>query len=224
MSRILYDLCGIGDRRFSPYCWRTKLALRHKHLDFDAKPLRFTDIDGLSDKDEIRLTLPTLEVDGERVTDSWVIAKRLETSHPNQPPLFPHGEALPRFVQAWTDTVVNPALIRVILMDVFNCLDDENQAFFRLSREKRFGVTLEAFTADADGALRAFQQSLQPIRNMLNDQPFLDGLAPAYADFIPASAFLWARAVGRNDLLDESDPIGPWLDQATANVDVASIG
>ena len=37
MSNItLWDLAGAeDDRRFSPYCWRVKMALAHKGLEFE---------------------------------------------------------------------------------------------------------------------------------------------------------------------------------------------
>ncbi len=42
----LYDLAGAEpDRRFSPYCWRIKMALAHKGLEFETIPWRFTDKD-----------------------------------------------------------------------------------------------------------------------------------------------------------------------------------
>ena len=35
MAITLYDLAGADEhRRFSPYCWRTKMALAHKGLAF----------------------------------------------------------------------------------------------------------------------------------------------------------------------------------------------
>jgi hypothetical protein len=36
MARTLYDLAGADpDLRFSPYCWRTRLALAHKGLEVE---------------------------------------------------------------------------------------------------------------------------------------------------------------------------------------------
>ena len=44
MGMQLYDLAGAeSERRFSPYCWRIKLALMHKGLPFDTIPWRFTE-------------------------------------------------------------------------------------------------------------------------------------------------------------------------------------
>lgn len=48
MAIQLYDLCGKDDRRFSPYCWRTKLALKHKGLDFETVPWRMTEKDRIA--------------------------------------------------------------------------------------------------------------------------------------------------------------------------------
>jgi hypothetical protein len=46
MGLQLYDLAGAEpERRFSPYCWRSKMALAHKGLPFDTIPWRFTDKD-----------------------------------------------------------------------------------------------------------------------------------------------------------------------------------
>src|SRR5436190_1793424 len=49
MAIKLYDLAGAeDDRRFSPYCWRVKMALKHKGLDFETIAWRFTEKDALA--------------------------------------------------------------------------------------------------------------------------------------------------------------------------------
>ena len=140
MARILYDLTASGDRRFSPYCWRTKLALAHKGLDCETVATRFTDIDALNDGP--RLTLPVLEDNGARIVDSWAIAEHLEGRYPDTPFLFPGGNAHARFMNNWTPTIHAP-LLRLIVLDVHNALDAADQAYFRPDREAKFGMTLE---------------------------------------------------------------------------------
>ena len=45
----LWDLAGAeADRRFSPYCWRVKLALHHKGLPFATIPWRFIEKDRIA--------------------------------------------------------------------------------------------------------------------------------------------------------------------------------
>ncbi len=46
VKRVLYDLAGADPGlRFSPYCWRIKLALAHKNLPYTTVAWRFTDKD-----------------------------------------------------------------------------------------------------------------------------------------------------------------------------------
>ena len=44
----LYDLVGVNDLRFSPFCWRTKAALAYKKIPYTTVPVRFTDKDKLA--------------------------------------------------------------------------------------------------------------------------------------------------------------------------------
>ena len=48
MTIKVYDLCGAEDRRFSPFCWRIRLALAHKGLDAEFKPMCFTQKDKIA--------------------------------------------------------------------------------------------------------------------------------------------------------------------------------
>ena len=44
MAITLYDLAGADEnRRFSPYCWRARMALAHKGLTFTTVPWRYAD-------------------------------------------------------------------------------------------------------------------------------------------------------------------------------------
>lgn len=66
MSLVLYDLAGAeADRQFSPYCWRTRLALAHKNLPAEIVPWRFTEKDVIARSGQPRV--PVLVDD-----DRWV--------------------------------------------------------------------------------------------------------------------------------------------------------
>ena len=81
MALTLYDLAGAqADRRFSPYCWRIRLAIAHKGLPVETIPWRFTDkeVIAFSGQGEV----PVL-VDGDKtLTGSWTIANYLEQAQP----------------------------------------------------------------------------------------------------------------------------------------------
>ena len=69
MAIKLYDLAGAeADRRFSPYCWRTKMALAHKGLDFETIPWHFTDKSAIAFSGSERV--PVIVDDETSVADS----------------------------------------------------------------------------------------------------------------------------------------------------------
>ena len=92
MAIKLYDLAGAeDDRRFSPYCWRVKMALKHKGLDFETIPWRFTDEEAIAPYKST--TVPVLLDGNESVADSWAIALYLDEVYPSRPRLFSGTES-----------------------------------------------------------------------------------------------------------------------------------
>jgi glutathione S-transferase len=211
MAITLYDLAGAeADRRFSPFCWRARMALAHKRLDVETVPWRFTEKDKLPQPNAGRV--PVI-VDGDKVVhDSTTIADYLETRHPDRPTLFggESGRALTSFVQNWTETVLQPALVGLVVLDIWRHAAPQDQAYFRQSREERFGTSLENVVKDREQRLPAFRDALAPLRRTLERQKFLAGAAPAYADYIVFGAFQWARAISDFALLAADDPVAAW--------------
>lgn len=207
----LYDLAGAEeDRRFSPFCWRTRLALAHKGLPVATIPWRFSEKQRLAPSGQGRV--PVLVDNGRWIADSWAIATYLEATYPERPSLFGGGAglALSRFYNNWADSVLQPALIRFNLLDIWRHVAPEDRDYFRRSREDRFGTSLEAFVADRDQRLESFRQSLTPLRLTLQAQPFFGGEAPLYADYIVFGAFQWARCISDYQVLAADDPIAAW--------------
>jgi len=214
MAITLYDLAGTeADRRFSPFCWRIRMALAHKELPVDTIAWRFTEKETLSPTGQGRV--PVIVDTGRWVSDSWVIANYLEDTYPERPSLFggSAGRAVTRFVQGWTDTMLHPGLLRFLVLDVWRHVHEKDKAYFRKSREERFGSTLEAFTAGREDRLPAFRQSLQPLRSLLEAQPFLGGDKPLYADYTVFGAFQWARGISAFKLLEPDDPVAAWRER-----------
>ena len=213
MKRVLYDLAAADDTlRFSPYCWRTKLALAHKNLSFETVPWRFTDKDviAFSGQGEV----PVL-VDGQTVvSDSQKIAEYLEIAYPNEASLFgePPAPALTQFIKAWTESSLDPAIEQVVLPDVYALLHPKDKAYFRQSREQALGITFEELARQRDEALARFKAVLAPLRATLKGQSFMAGSAPTYADHIVFGAVQWARLTSSTPLLDEHDLIADWMD------------
>ncbi len=214
MSILLYELAGADDHRiFSPFCWRIRMALLHKGLDFKSIPWRFSDKEKIAHSGQSRV--PVLEDGDTVVSDSWAIACYLDDHYPNHPSLFggKDGQALSRFYYDWVGWTLQTALVRLVLMDIFNHLHPNDKAYFRHSREHRFGMSLEQVSADRDQAVVDFRQkTLVPLRETLQTQAYLGGDRPLYADYIVFGAFQWARAISPFPLLDRDDPIYRWRD------------
>jgi glutathione S-transferase len=211
MAITMYDLAGVeADRRFSPFCWRARMALAHKGLEVETVPWRFTEKDKLPAPNAGRV--PVIVDDGRVVHDSSAIADYLEERYPDRPSLFsgPAAKGLSKFVQNWTETVLQVGLIRLVLMDIYAHIGPKDQEYFRQSREARFGTTLEDVVKDREAQLPAFRASLDPLRRTVERQPFLGGDAPTYADYVVFGAFQWARSISDFALLASDDPVFAW--------------
>lgn len=214
MAITLYELAGAEeDRRFSPYCWRIVMALKHKGLDFEGVAWRFTEKDTIAFAGTDKV--PVL-VDGEAaIHDSPAIAAYLEKTYPGHPSLFggPEAEALSRFYVDWTDLVLQGALFRLVVADIPPLLAPIDADYFRQSRETRVGMKLEELCADREPKIQALRQALAPLRRTLTHQPYLAGSQPAWADYTVFGAFQWARCVSPIPLLAEDDPVYLWRER-----------
>lgn len=213
MTIVLYDLVGKDDRRFSPNTWRTRLALAHKGIQTEARPTKFLDIPAICGGGQ--KTVPVIE-DGETVVaDSWVIAEYLEDTYPDRPSLFggPGGRALTKTFQNWVLAEVYANLFALIIHDIHEHLEDSDKAYFRESREKRFGKTLEDMQAGREDKIEPFRKVLQPVRMTVRDTPFIGGDSPLYADYLLFGALQWARVISPVKLVAHDDPVYPWFER-----------
>jgi glutathione S-transferase len=152
---------------------------------------------------------------GRTIVDSWVIAEYLENTYPDRPSLFggAGGHALARFINAWGDAVLHAGIARLVVSDIPQHLAPEDAAYFVPDREKRFGMKLEAVTADRAERVKGFRDSLMPLRIALRSAPFLHGDTPGYADMIIFGGFQWARCVSAFPLLAQDDAVYAWRER-----------
>jgi glutathione S-transferase len=209
----LWELKGRNDRRYSLFSWRTRMALRHKGLEFESHPV------AMSDKAAIAFsggkTVPVIK-DGETVVrDSWKIAEHLEDRYPNKSSLF--GGAIGRGVtqtfNTWVDRVLVPAVMPVIVSDVHERVDPADDAYFRQQFEGFLKCTLEESRARRPQALERLQRALEPMQAALKRQPYVCGREPAYADYVLFSVFQWARVMSPQEVLGPEDPLCAWRER-----------
>jgi glutathione S-transferase len=210
----LFDLAGAeDDRRFSPNCWRIKMALQHKGLIAEAVPWRFIEKDAIAFSGQ--KSVPVL-VDGDKtISDSWAIADYLEATYPDAPSLFggPAGQGLALFVKFWCEQTLNRTILRIILPDLFVSLHEKDKAYFRESREARFGTTLEQYALPPAKGIPLLRDALAPMRASLQHHPYLAGAEPTFADYIVFGSFQWARAVSPVALVEAGDRVFDWRER-----------
>ncbi|MER8827164.1 glutathione S-transferase family protein [Mesorhizobium sp. M0938] len=214
MTILLYDLVGRDAARpFSPHCWKAAMALAHKGLDISTVPTRFLEVPNV--EGGVSKLVPVLR-DGEKVVaDSFAIALYLDETYPERPTLFcgDGGKAMARFIERWSQLTIHPYVTTAAIMDLHAMQDEANAAYFRQSREQRFGKRLEEVMAARDAGLGAFRASLEPLRATLAHQPFIGGQSPLFADYIVFGALQWARIASPYRLLDDSDVVAQWFER-----------
>jgi glutathione S-transferase len=221
MTRILYDLAGADESfRFSPYCWRIKLALAHKNLPYETIPWRFTDKDAIAMSGQGKV--PVL-VDGDKVVaDSQAIAEYLDAAYPAEASLFSEADcrAFANFVKSWTERSLHHAITPVVIADIYARLAPQDQPYFRQTREAALKRSIEDFAAGREAAMPAFRAALAPIYAVLKTQAFISGETPAYPDHIVFGALQWARLVSSTPLFTEDDAIVAWMNRVLAEYDL----
>lgn len=208
----LYELEGKNERRYSLFSWRTRMALRHKGLAFETRPVR------LSDKAAIEFsggkTVPVIKDNDTVVRDSWKIAEHLENSY-KAAPLFGGaiGHGVTQAFNTWVDRAVVPAMLQVIAADIHERVDADDEDYFRQTMEKVLRMTLEESRTRRETSLQQLGRVLAPIGSAFKRQAYMAGASPAYADYILFSVFQWARVMSPQELLAPEDPLCQWRER-----------
>ncbi len=194
MALKLFELVGTDEQRpFSPFCWRTRMALAHKGLSAESIPWCFTEKEAITPHNSEKV--PVL-IDGETsVADSE------------------GGRAMGRMLNWWGDVTVVGGMFPLIVADIPSHLKPVDAVYFRKTREARFGKPLEEVVAGREKSVEGFRRTLEPMRLTLKTQAYLGGEKPNYADYIVFGAFQWARVVSPFKLLAENDPVYAWRER-----------
>jgi glutathione S-transferase len=213
MTMILYELGGREGLRYSQFAWRSHLALAHKGLDVEARPVRISDKNSIAFSNQNKV--PILVSGSDVISDSWKIAEYLEAAYPDAPSLFGGeiGRSTTRFINAWVDRQLIPLAVPMLMVNVVDRVDDEDAAHLRRQIESAFLKPLEVLAEKRDHEVVAFRRLLDPARQLVRSQPFIAGQRPAYADYILFSLFQWARVVSRFQLLENGDALWSWRER-----------
>jgi hypothetical protein len=108
-----------------------------------------------------------------------------------------------------------------VVPDTLPRLTQEDQEYFRRTREAYYQHSIEEFTTRREAALSGFSAAVAPLRCMLKVQKFISGTTPAYADHIVFGALKWAVLMSSKPLLQaHDDSIAVWMASVLAAYDL----
>ena len=117
------------------------------------------------------------------------------------------------FIKFWSETVLHPEMLQLLVLDIHDNLRPEDKSYFRESREKLFGRPLEEVVSNRQDRLPRLQKLLTPLRSTLSKQEYLSGETPGFSDYIVFGAFQWARCISAFSLLNTDDIIYIWREK-----------
>lgn len=211
MDLVFYERIGHEGRRPSPFSWRVRYALAHKGLCAEVIPVRFADVETVIALSGQKF-VPIILHEGRVVADSWAIAEYLEDGFANRPSLFggERGRACAHFVSRWTDEILHPLIRALLLPEFLDCLHEADRPYYRESREAMLKVPLDSFADNRLAHGQRLTEALAPLQKLLEQQPFMSGDTPAFADYVVFAAFQWARLGSPEDILSGCGAIRVW--------------
>ena len=146
-------------------------------------------------------TVPTIfdSFTNRYISDAHQIARYLDETYPDRPTLFPHGTVglQHAFVGEFINKVVFPSF-PIALKGCYAVMPERTQVYFRETREKMFGKTLEEIWGDNAAVEKGWvdvKKGLDWLEGILqeggDDKLFLLGDTPVEADLAIASMFQW---------------------------------
>ena len=152
-------------------------------------------------------TVPVIRDGDHVVANSFAIALYLDDAYPDRPTLFggEGGKAMARFVERWSQLTVHPYLGAAALMDIHERLDRADKAYFRESREARFGKRLEEVAAARDAGLAASAPRWSRCAACSAISPSSAARRRSIADYIVFGAFQWVRVMSPYRMLADDD-------------------
>lgn len=219
---VVIDLqleCGCS---ISPFSWQAKYAIAHKGLKMEISPGGFTSVPRRTEGRTHHN--PTIRDGDQWIMESlrsgeFIVPDYLDAKYPDRPKLFtnPDQRDFVKFLDNWLWTVAIKPWFRCFILDYHDRCLPEDRAYVRESREKDFlgGQTLEQVQAGREDRLPLVPPTLEPLRELLRERPWLGGKAPNFADYSALSVFLWAASIAGTPPLTADDPLRPWIERTS---------
>ncbi|MBF6570625.1 MAG: glutathione S-transferase family protein [Candidatus Binataceae bacterium] len=170
MKAILYQFS------INPSCAKLRKLLHYKGVDFDTIEVDYLERKDLPDG----LTVPAFALPGgETITDWEPIALRIEELYPEPTVLPPDLRGIHLALSRYMDSEIEEALVRLATPDEiahFRRLGHEHEAFFRLVREREYGVGFcDRMERESAANRERASRLLSPFEEALHGKAFILG-------------------------------------------------
>ena len=212
MTVTIYELCGANEwHLFSPHCWKVRMSVAHKGLDWRVEPVPFTKISEI--EGGVSKTVPVIR-DGDVVMrESLDIARYLDATYGGRPLIGgAQADQLTQFVISWSQGAVHPLVAKAVVTEIHDALAPEDRKYFRASREASFGTTLEEFMKRGSVTKADFERATAPFAAYLGRADYLGGEEPIFADYVVFGALQWLRLSGGEAFLPDG-AVGAWFER-----------
>ena len=191
-----------------------RIILNYKNLPHKTEWVEFPDIATVAERigaphNVLRLggrPLHTVPILRDPATDrclsgSLQIALNLERMHPDTPTLFPRGteDAIVAFNAQFVPTVAR-SLAKLLVARTWAQLNDASKPYFRTTRERLFGQSLESLVPPGAGTAArwdAVREALEVFAKEADargqSETFLFGERETYADVVVVGWLIWTR-------------------------------
>ncbi|KAK3707824.1 hypothetical protein LTR37_011826 [Vermiconidia calcicola] len=224
---ILYDLPSQGRNAcWSLNPWKARASLNYKGLSYKTEWIEYPDLaptfqklgipknDGSSSIYEYSSPAAKLP-DGSYVMDSRKIAEALEKVQPEPSLHMDRGDVIDRTQAAVSGMLQNLGPIGMPRIPG-RLLNPRSAEYFRESRAKRFGMSLEELGKSEKAGENAWKNAephMNELKNILNenkDGPYVLGSSPSFADMIIAGLWVFVKKLDNDgDLYDRGMKFDP---------------
>ncbi|KAG2178862.1 hypothetical protein INT43_001708 [Umbelopsis isabellina] len=220
----LYDLKGTrspDDKlSWSPNTWKARYLLNIKDLDYHSEYLHFLEIPDTVRKlvpDTAFPTVPCItDTNGQTIQDSRKIALYIDEKHPT-PSVFQGGVGVHFFFENWIMNGLSRRIFQLSVMKMFPLMDEEAQHYYRQSREKMLGTSLENIAGEPEEHIGAINNDLAEIDKILEDYDYVTGDKVGWADIVLASMLKLAQItrpdVFESRLINQHSNIKHWWER-----------
>lgn len=205
---VLFERRGVNGICPSTVCWRARIVLAIKGVDYRRRPVRFVDADDFAEELGTR-QVPVLVDAGKTIIGSDKIAAHLDETRVG-PVVGPTDESGPSTEVLESD--LGTRILPLVARDMLAHLEPEDRDYYRTSREERLGASFETLEGRRAAIELDLAFAVGRLDETLASSPYLAGDAPGWSDIVGFCFLLWVDHVSPRTMPELRDAVRAWYE------------